>query len=30
MILTGKLDAYENGQRVASRNWRETFKREFS
>lgn len=29
-ILTGKLDAYENGQRVASRNWRETFRREFS
>jgi putative CocE/NonD family hydrolase len=28
--LTGKVDAYENGQRVASRNWRETFKREFS
>jgi hypothetical protein len=30
LTLTGKLDAYENGQRVASRNWRETFKREFS
>ena len=29
-ILTGKLDAFENGQRVASRDWRETFKREFS
>ena len=29
LILTGKLDAYENGKRVASRNWRETFKREF-
>ncbi len=29
-ILTGKLDAFENGQRVASRNWRETFKRDFS
>ena len=25
--LTGRLDAYENGTRVASRNWHETFPR---
>jgi len=24
LILTGKMDAFENGKRVASRNWRET------
>jgi len=27
LILTGKLDAFENGKRVASRNWRETVPR---
>ena len=26
LILTGKLDAFEGGKRVASRNWRETFR----
>ncbi|WP_119303148.1 CocE/NonD family hydrolase [Dongia deserti] len=29
LILTGRLDAYENGKRVASRNWRETVARTF-
>jgi uncharacterized protein len=28
LILTGKLDAFENGKRVASRNWRETVPRD--
>jgi len=27
LILTGKLDAFENGKRVASRNWRESVPR---
>mgnify|MGYP003897527537 FL=1 len=27
LILTGKLDAFENGKRVASRNWREAVPR---
>ncbi len=29
LILTGRLDAYENGKRVAGRNWREIVKRGF-
>lgn len=29
LILTGRLDAFENGKRVASRNWRETVARKF-
>jgi putative CocE/NonD family hydrolase len=29
LILTGKLDAFENGKRVASRNWRETVPRNY-
>ncbi|MGH6892418.1 MAG: CocE/NonD family hydrolase, partial [Dongiaceae bacterium] len=29
LVLTGRLDAFENGKRVASRNWREAVKREF-
>jgi putative CocE/NonD family hydrolase len=29
LILTGRLDAFENGKRVASRNWRETVVRKF-
>jgi uncharacterized protein len=28
LILTGRLDAFENGKRVASRNWRETVPRD--
>jgi hypothetical protein len=28
-VLTGRLDAFENGKRVASRNWRETVARQF-
>jgi hypothetical protein len=28
-VLTGRLDAFENGKRVASRNWRETVARTF-
>jgi hypothetical protein len=27
LILTGKLDAFENGKRVGSRNWRESVPR---
>jgi hypothetical protein len=29
LILTGRLDAFENGKRVASRNWREAVARKF-
>jgi hypothetical protein len=28
LILTGRLDAFEDGKRVASRNWRETVPRD--
>ncbi len=29
LVLTGRLDAFENGKRVASRNWREAVARKF-
>jgi hypothetical protein len=29
LILTGRLDAFENGRRIASRNWRETVAHKF-
>jgi hypothetical protein len=28
-VLAGRLDAFENGKRIASRNWRETVARSF-